>query len=113
MANPLRIVVGRRRCEEMSNNNLIGIAAIEVNMVVKDVTKNYWAFTDDDMRFRAAVAGAYVSASDKDKKRIKEEMDALGCLGAVLSGFGSIENLKPPEKPIGLFKMWQEAKDGK
>ena len=107
----------------MGNNNLLMLAATEANEAAKskktieakleaamNVTKDYWAFTDDDMRFQAAVAGALISASDEDKQCVKEEMDALRCLSSALSGYGSIANIKPPEKPIGLTKIWIRVK---
>jgi len=103
----------------MVSKNLLLMAATEADAAAKGkktieakletamkVMVNYWAFTDDDLRFQSAVAGALMSASDEDKQRVKEEMDALRCLSSAMSGFGSITSLKPPEKPVGIMKIW-------
>ena len=77
------------------------------------VTEDHWMITDEDLRFKAAIAGAISAClSENSKERIIEEVNALSCLSTMLSG-GSVDlsEIKMPENPIGLMKLWMDIKE--
>ena len=108
------------------NMNVILIAAAEAKSRIDtsvpleeqaraamEVTKDFWMSTDEDVRFRGAVAALLLANKDNPEatERINTEMRALNSMGAAMSGvpvdFGAA---LPPEdfKYIGLRSLWME-----
>jgi len=73
-----------------------------------------WMITDDDTRFKSAVAAIYVKASEEDRERIMHEMKTLQSLNAVMSGVPvNMERLADEAsrfESIGLLSFFKEAK---
>lgn len=77
---------------------------------------NLWVSTDDDLRFRGAVGGVLMVLGDRGDEeaaaRINSELDALRSLSALFRGVPvDMERVAMPESPIGLMKMWGDAKE--
>ena len=110
----------------MNNINIILIAAMEAKdkidtstpleeqaRAAMEVTKDFWMSTDEDIRFRGAVAALLQANEGNDEAldRINAEMRALNSLGAAMSGVPVDFNAAlPPEdfKYIGLRALWME-----
>ena len=74
------------------------------------VSAHHWMVLDQDVQFRAAIAAVYESATDDEQERIKDELDNLRALNAMMTGVPvDFDNVKPVENPIGLNKMWREV----
>lgn len=75
-------------------------------------TKDHWGVTDEQMQFKAAIAAVLLDKpSPEDKARIEEELNVLKMLGAAMQGIPvDFSQMVPPEKPLGLNKLWQDVK---
>ena len=76
-----------------------------------DVARNHWLITDDNERFQGGVAAIYELSDEDTRERIKQEMDSLRTLSAMLSGvpidFDRFNDQTKELKPIGLMKKWK------
>lgn len=83
----------------------------KVVMAMKE-TYNHWLLTDDDERFKAAVAGAIMACdNENDREHLKDEMKSLNSLSALLTGVPvDFSKVKTPKNPIGLMNLWLEIK---
>lgn len=75
-------------------------------------TKDHWGVTDEQTQFKAAIAAVLMSKpSAEDEQRIKEELEVLKLLGAATQGIPvDFSAMVPPEKPLGLNKLWNDVK---
>ncbi len=78
-----------------------------------EVTKDFWMSTDEDVRFRGAVAAVLLKTKGNDEvlERINTEMQALNSLAAAMSGIPvDMERALPPEdfKMVGIRALWME-----
>ena len=78
-----------------------------------EVTKDFWASTDENVRFRGAVAALLLENEGNIDvtERINEEMRGMNALAALFAGVPvDVERALPPEdfKPIGLRALWME-----
>ena len=80
-----------------------------------EVTCNHWMLTDEDLRFKAAIAGAITACdSDQEKEILVKEMKALNALSALFSGIPvDFSRVDMPKNPIGLLKLWSDIKEKK
>ena len=110
------------------NNAVLAIVATEAKQAAQKETtlegrlraamnavKDHWMVTDDDVRFQGAVAGAHMLSDDSDKKRIEFELRFLRTMSAASSGVpvnlgALLEEAGEDYEPIGLTKLWHEAK---
>lgn len=79
-------------------------------------THRHWMVTDEDAQFRAAVAAAILTGSDDEQERLKQEVDSLKSLNALISGVPvdldrMVEQAKASQ-PVGLLKLWDEVRSG-
>ena len=77
--------------------------------------KDYWASTDDDLRFRGALGAALLETHHPDeRRRLEASINAIKNLNALLSGVPvDVERMTSELdeiEVIPLQKMWQEAK---
>jgi len=75
----------------------------------------FWAATDDDLRFRGAVGGVLMVLNEREDTdtvaKITAELDSLKNLSALMSGVPvDMDRVTIPDNPVGLMKMWEEAK---
>lgn len=68
------------------------------------VTKNHWLITDEDERFKAAVAGVLLVVDSDTQERIRAE---LAFMEAITTG-GYVGDFN--FEPVGLLRIWQEIK---
>ena len=78
-----------------------------------EVTKDFWMSTDEEVRFRGAVAAVLLKNQGNEEvvERINTEMRALNSLAAMMGGVPvDMERAIPPEgfKPIGIRNLWME-----
>lgn len=78
-----------------------------------EVTKDFWMSTDEDVRFKAAVAAVMLENEGNEEvtERINAEMRALNSLAVLMSGIPvDMGRALPDEsfKPIGLRGLWME-----
>lgn len=116
--------MGKDKEDDVGKDVVLIIAFIEAKEAAKNestlegrlkaamnATKDHWVLTDEDGRFRAAVGAALLLSDDDDQERITKEMAQLRTLSAVMSGVPiNFEGIETIEKPIGLMKMWHDAK---
>lgn len=102
------------------NNTIISIVATECRHAAEkettlddriaaamNVAKDHYLTTDNDERFRGAIAAIYELSDEETRYRIKEEMDALKYLSAMLSDVSvNLDAMPKIENPIGLIKTW-------
>jgi hypothetical protein len=78
---------------------------------VFEVARNHWLTTDENERFQGGVAAIYELSDEDTRERIKQEMDSLRTLSAMLSGVPvDVERFNEETKemkPIGLMKKWK------
>jgi RNase H-fold protein (predicted Holliday junction resolvase) len=81
-------------------------------LAAMEVTKNHWMLTDEDLRFKAAVAGVINSGvSNEEGKSLLEEMKALSLLSDYLEGAPVDFSLWiNPKTTLGLMNFWVESK---
>lgn len=105
-------------------DNLILIAVVEARdfaetaptlegrlRAAMSVTRHHWIVTDEDSRFRAAIAAVILLSSEEDKSRILAEVEQLRILGAACNGIPvDLAAIEPLDNPIGLMKIWKEIK---
>lgn len=106
------------------NDNLLFLAMVAARQAIRPEdsledrcraamkgTYRHWMVTDEDTQFKAAVAAVYEQTSDEDERqRIKDELESLRDLAALLSGVNvDIEAIRPLENPIGLRNLWVEV----
>ena len=99
----IAMIEARESCKGKKNLKARILAAMKV-------TKHHWLVPKDGERFQAAVAAAMLESTEVEKERVKEEMDALKHLDAILSGVGTLGDIKAPKHPIGIAGMWNGLK---
>lgn len=85
-----------------------------------DAAQDFYMTTDDDTRFRGALAAVLLETpNDADKERVIASKKALDKLDAIIKGsqaglvFELSENDMPRADNIPLLKMWHDAVDRK
>lgn len=74
-------------------------------------TFNHWMCLDEQKQFDAAVASVFMTASDEEKGRLKNEIESIKILSAIIDGIPvDFEKFSKLENPIGIIKLWQEIK---
>jgi hypothetical protein len=70
-----------------------------------------WMVLDEDTQFKGAVVAVYTASTDEaEKERIKEALDSLRDLAALLSGVPvDVERVKVPDNPLPLRNLWLEV----
>lgn len=77
------------------------------------VTRDHWATTGEENRFRAGVGGVILASSPEEQERINAELHNLQMVGAAVAGIPvDFSALGVDEEPIGLLRIWREVKDG-
>lgn len=73
--------------------------------------KDQWLITDEDERFRASVGAVLLSATEDEKERLGAELRALRDFSALMRGLPiDVTRIETPENPVGLMKLWGDAK---
>lgn len=108
------------------NDNIVLIVAAEARTAVRqhdeladrcraamESAAKSWITTDEDARFRGAIAAVLLeSTDDEERARIEHELTSLRSFSALASGVPvDIEAMlaDAPTNPIGLMKMWHEV----
>lgn len=88
---------------------------VEKVRAAMEVTNHHWMLTDDDLRFKAAVAGTIMSCEkDCEREILSKEIKALNSLSALLSGVPvDLSQIEMPKTTVGLMQLWIEIKEGK
>ncbi len=87
-----------------------------IKKAMRQVVHEHWAATDEDARFRGAVAAAYADplTTEEDKQRITFTLKKMQALNAMLSGVQiDIDALTAgldEIEPIPLVSLWKDAK---
>lgn len=78
-----------------------------------NITKDFFLTTDQDVRFRGAVAAVLLANEDSEevRTRITQEMRSLNTLSAAMSGVpvNWDEAFDEEHEPIGILKIWKEV----
>lgn len=75
--------------------------------------QEFWLTTDDQVRFKAAVAAVFLETSDPiERQRIEETAKFIGAISAAMSGVPVNLDAALPEgcEPLPLIGLWTEAK---
>ena len=82
--------------------------------------KNHWMVMNQNHQFYGAILAVieHVGSESDDGKRLIEELGSIkqmnDSINAAASGIPvAFENLKKPENPIGVIRLWKEVQDGK
>lgn len=99
---------------ESDISGLTGEAVEERLRAAMKSAQNHWLVTNEDAQFQAAVSAVLLNADDEEKERIEGALSVLRGLSAAFSGVPVdivplLENA--PKNPIGLKKLWDEAKE--
>ncbi len=87
-----------------------------IKKAMRPVVHEHWSTTDEDARFRGAVAAAYADplTTEEDKQRITFTLKKMQALNAMLSGVQiDIDALTAgldEIEPIPLVSLWKDAK---
>lgn len=113
------------------NDAVMAIAAIEAESAANsnggdiasrlsaamEATVEHWLLTDENGRFRAAMAGTMASfgVGSPEHERLSKEVRALTQLSAMLVAAQADLVVEPPEaeegfEPVGAMKLWNEVK---
>jgi hypothetical protein len=71
---------------------------------------DHWLVTDENERLRAAICAVCAESNEDDAKIVMDEWNALLLLADILAGRARAENVKIPEKRIGIMDMWNKVK---
>lgn len=72
--------------------------------------QNSWMLTDEESKFRAAILAALQLSNDDEKEKIREALEPLKILSALLSGVPvDMSAVKLPENPIRLRDIWTKV----
>lgn len=76
--------------------------------------RNFWMSTNEDIRFRGSIGAVLLHCSDEERERLSEELDVLKNFSALLGGVAvDMTQIKKPDNPIGLMKMWRDVRTTK
>ncbi len=102
--------------EALGTPNVSLMTALAVAM---RTTKHHWLVTNDEDRFKAALAaaGLFFGMGSLEFARIKKETDIIRKFSAIVAGaeaglvfdINSLPDSDPDFEPIGLVKMWMET----
>jgi len=108
----VKFMIAVTEASEAAKEKFTLVAKVKAAM---EVTKNHWMLTDEDLRFKAAIAGAIdASSSQEDSDILLNEMKALSLLSDFLTGTKiDFSGAKVPKQTIGLMKLWIDIKEGK
>lgn len=87
-----------------------------IKKAMQPVVHEHWAATNEDARFRGAVAAAYGDplTTEEDKRRIEFTLKKMQALNAMMSGVQiDIDALTAgldEIEPIPLVSLWNDAK---
>lgn len=120
-------------------STIVAIAAVEVRAAVEDLVakqpeasledraqaamknaRRSWCCTGEKEQFLAACEGLYATASEDEQERIREDLEALGRVSALLNALSAgipvdLEAMaaqaeeQKPSNPLGLRRLWQET----
>jgi hypothetical protein len=105
----------------MTHVNLLAIAATEAKAAAASestleaqlraamcVTRTHWLVTDEDDRFKAAVAAVFELSDPETQERLGAELQALRGLAEGKAGalFGMLD---AGQEPVGLLGLWREV----
>ncbi|MEM2498224.1 MAG: hypothetical protein QXR81_07615 [Candidatus Nezhaarchaeales archaeon] len=75
---------------------------------------NHWLITDEVEQFNCAIGAVLLTATEEERKPIREEMRFLKALCTAAEGvpvdFTSLTENTKPENWYGLLKLWREVK---
>jgi hypothetical protein len=107
----VKFMIAVTEASEAAKEKFTLVAKVKAAM---EITKNHWMLTDEDLRFKAAIAGAIdASSSQEDSDILLNEMKALSLLSDFLTDKkADMSGIKVPKQTIGLMKIWIGIKEG-
>lgn len=113
MNNVELIAVVEAKCAASAGKTL----AKRLELAMKSAA-HHWLVTNEGSQFNAAVAAVMQLSEGDDLARLKDEIDGLSKLNAVLMAAQAgltvnLEGMREPKNPIGLIDMWKKIKEMK
>jgi hypothetical protein len=106
----IALAVGMIEAENRDELKAASTAEEKLRIAFKGA-RNHWMFTDEDEQMRGAIGAAMHHMTPEERERVESELKALQAISAATRGvpvdFGAIQF---PENPIGILKMWGDAK---
>lgn len=73
--------------------------------------RDHWMFTDEDEQMRGAIGAAMHHMTPEERTKVEAELRSLQAFSAATRGIPiNFEAVEIPENPIGILKMWADAK---
>ena len=73
--------------------------------------RDHWMLTDEDEQMRGAIGAALHHMTPEDRAHVETELKALQAISAATRGLPiNFEAVVIPENPIGILKLWADAK---